>query len=162
MENIQFVCVTDNYEKVEQIMANGKGNNRYMVWQIAEEQMPFAIRPVDREEHQEKDAAVLLRKLGIPPNVSGYRFLMEAVQIGIDDPVSVESITKSIYPEIAKRCQTTSSRVERAIRHAIEVAWTRRGDAALQKEIFANSIDTGKCKPTNSQFVATLVDYILY
>lgn len=99
----------------------------------------------------------LLHSLGIPSHIKGYSYIREGIQMMYNDASLVGAITKELYPTIAEQYQTTSSRVERAIRHAIEVSWMR-GDYNLMEEIFGNSVDYDRAKPTNSEFLATLAD----
>lgn len=95
--------------------------------------------------------------MGIPSHIKGYTYIREGIEMMFEDSSLVGSITKELYPTIAEHYSTTSSRVERAIRHAIEVSWVR-GDYALMEEIFGNSVDYDRAKPTNSEFLATLAD----
>lgn len=99
----------------------------------------------------------LLHSLGIPSHIKGYSYIRDGVEMLYHDSSLVGSITKELYPSIASTYDTTSSRVERAIRHAIEVSWVR-GDYNLMEEIFGNSIDFDRSKPTNSEFIVTLAD----
>ncbi len=105
----------------------------------------------------EKSITSLLHSLGIPSHIKGYQYIREGIQLMYNDPTLIGAITKEMYPEIAIKYDTTSSRVERAIRHAIEVSWTR-GDYDLMEEIFGHSVDYDRAKPTNSEFIATLAD----
>jgi len=100
-----------------------------------------------------------LRELGVPAHLEGYEYLKDAFQICLDDAKAIRSVTKSIYPQIAESFETTPSRVERAIRHAIEVAWDR-GDLDVFAQFFGNSISPDRGKPTNSEFIATVVEAI--
>ncbi len=95
--------------------------------------------------------------VGIPAHIKGYAYLRKAIMLAITDPDMIGSVTKSLYPEVAKAFGTTSSRVERAIRHAIEVAWDR-GDVEVLDAYFGYTINTGRGKPTNSEFVAMIAD----
>ena len=99
----------------------------------------------------------LLHSLGMPSHIKGYQYIRESIIMMYDNPGMIGGITKEIYPEIADKFDTTSSRVERAIRHAIEVSWNR-GDYDLMEEIFGNSVDYDRAKPTNSEFIATIAD----
>ena len=101
----------------------------------------------------------LLHDLGMPSHIKGYQYIRDAIILMHDDSNYFSGITKQLYPEIAKKYNTTSSRVERAIRHAIEVSWSR-GDYDLMDEIFGHSVDFDRAKPTNSEFLATLADKI--
>ncbi len=98
-----------------------------------------------------------LHSLGIPSHIKGYEYIRESVYLMYENPSLIGGITKELYPEIAIKYDTTSSRVERAIRHAIEVSWNR-GDYDLMEEIFGHSVDYDRAKPTNSEFIATVAD----
>ncbi len=99
----------------------------------------------------------LLHSLGMPSHIKGYNYIRDGINIMYKNPSILGAITKELYPQIAELYDTTSSRVERAIRHAIEVSWNR-GDYELMEEIFGNSVDYDRSKPTNSEFLATLAD----
>ncbi len=99
----------------------------------------------------------ILHQMGIPAHIKGYHYLREAIILSLEDEEMLESITKLLYPTIAKRFDTTPSRVERAIRHAIETAWDR-GDVDVLNEMFGYTISVGKGKPTNSEFIALITD----
>ena len=96
-----------------------------------------------------------LRELGVPQHIKGYKYLRHALVAVAQDGSLVEAITKALYPSVAQEFDTTPSRVERAIRHAIEVAWDR-GDLEILDQYFGNSISRTKGKPTNSEFIATV------
>ena len=99
----------------------------------------------------------LLHELGIPSHIKGYQYIREAISLVYDKPYLVGGITKELYPEIGAKFNTSVSRVERAIRHAIEVSWNR-GDYDLMEDIFGHSVDIDKAKPTNSEFIVTIAD----
>lgn len=99
----------------------------------------------------------MLHELGMPSHIKGYQYIREAISMVYDNPDIVGGITKELYPELATKFDTTVSRVERAIRHAIEVSWNR-GDWDLMEEIFGHSVDIDKAKPTNSEFIVTVAD----
>ena len=99
----------------------------------------------------------LLQSLGMPSHIKGYSYIRDSINLMYNKPSMLGAITKELYPEIANMYDTTSSRVERAIRHAIEVSWTR-GDYEVMEEIFGHSVDYDRAKPTNSEFIATLAD----
>ena len=105
----------------------------------------------------ESEVSVLLHDLGIPTHVRGYQYIREGVMLLYASDGISSLVTKEIYPKIANKYQTTSSRVERAIRHAIEISWTR-GDIKLMEDIFGNSVDFDRSRPTNSEFLSTLAD----
>ena len=99
----------------------------------------------------------ILHELGVPSHIKGYQYIRESIMIVYDNPEIIGGITKELYPEVAEKYDTTVSRVERAIRHAIEVSWNR-GSWDLMEEIFGHSIDIDKAKPTNSEFIVTIAD----
>lgn len=99
----------------------------------------------------------VLHELGIPSHIKGYQYIREGIGIVFEKPETIGGITKELYPELAKKFDTTVSRVERAIRHAIEVSWNR-GNWDLMEEIFGHSVDIDKAKPTNSEFIVTIAD----
>lgn len=111
------------------------------------------------ERNLESDVTNIIHEIGIPAHIKGYQFLRDAIIMSVNDMDMLNSITKILYPTIAKKHQTTSSRVERAIRHAIEVAWSR-GRIDTIDELFGYTINTGKGKPTNSEFIALIADKI--
>lgn len=101
----------------------------------------------------------IIHQLGVPAHVKGYHFLRSAILVSLENPELLESVTKKLYPTVAKKFTTTQSRVERAIRHAIEIAWDRGNIDTLQ-DFFGYTINTQKGKPTNSEFIALIVDKI--
>lgn len=107
----------------------------------------------------EKDVTDMIHEIGVPAHIKGYQYLREAIMMSVEDNSMLSSITKVLYPTIAKRFQTTPSRVERAIRHAIEVAWSR-GKMETLDGLFGYTVNTGKGKPTNSEFIALIADRI--
>ena len=111
-------------------------------------------------EGLENKVSSTLRKLSVPANIKGYSYSRTAIIMAITDPKLVHAVTKELYPKVAKQYGTTPSRVERAIRHAIEVAWVR-GDAKDFEELIGYSKDSRDVKPTNSEFIAVIADRIL-
>ena len=99
----------------------------------------------------------IIHQIGVPAHIKGYHYLREAIMMAVDDIDIMNSVTKCLYPSVAKKHGTTSSRVERAIRHAIEVAWDR-GDVDVLNSYFGYTIHSGKGKPTNSEFIALIAD----
>ena len=125
---------------------------------------PRKVKPYgDLEEYRgrnlEKDVTQILHEIGVPAHIKGYQYLRDAITASVEDQDMLSSVTKVLYPNIAKKHQTTPSRVERAIRHAIEVAWNR-GKMDTIDALFGYTINTGKGKPTNSEFVALIADKI--
>ena len=100
-----------------------------------------------------------LRVLGVPAHLKGYHYLRKAILLGLEDHYNIEHVTKVLYPRIAEEYATTSPRVERAIRHAIEVAWDR-GDVSALNNYFGYTVSSRRGKPTNSEFIALIVDSI--
>ena len=105
----------------------------------------------------ETDVTDMIHEIGVPAHIKGYQYLREAIMMSVQDMEMLNSITKLLYPSIANKYQTTPSRVERAIRHAIEVAWSR-GRMETLDALFGYTINTGKGKPTNSEFIALITD----
>ena len=131
--------------------------------------MEYKIKKVVNKEEARKEAIDLkygnlqlsitkiLHELGIPSHIKGYQYIREGIGIVYNKPETVGGITKELYPELAAKFDTTVSRVERAIRHAIEVSWNR-GSWDLMEEIFGHSVDIDRAKPTNSEFIVTIAD----
>lgn len=111
----------------------------------------------DRTIDLDSEITSILHEIGVPAHIKGYLYLRESITMVYNDIEILGSITKVLYPQIAKRFKTTSSRVERAIRHAIEVAWNR-GNVDAISQIFSYTISYNKSKPTNSEFIAMLAD----
>ncbi len=107
----------------------------------------------------EADVTNMIHEIGVPAHIKGYQYLRDAIIMSVMDMDMLNSITKVLYPAIAKKYDTTTSRVERAIRHAIEVAWSR-GKMDTIDELFGYTINYGKGKPTNSEFIALITDKI--
>ena len=117
-------------------------------------------KTIDFETHNlQVSITKMLHELGIPSHIKGYQFLRDAINIVFDRPDVIGGITKELYPELAGKYDTTVSRVERAIRHAIEVAWNR-GQIEMHEKIFGYTVNSNKGKPTNSEFIAMIADRI--
>jgi len=116
---------------------------------------------IDFERNRTPDLQVvvsdIMHQIGVPAHIKGYQYLREAIILSVDDPEIMSSVTKVLYPTVAKTFKTTSSRVERAIRHAIEVAWDR-GDLDVLSSYFGYTIQNSRGKPTNSEFIAMISD----
>ena len=115
--------------------------------------------PLRRNDKSGIEAMVtsIIHEIGVPAHIKGYQYLREAIIIAVNDMVVINAITKVLYPQVAKTFQTTPSRVERAIRHAIEVAWDR-GDLDTLQRFFGYTVSNTKGKPTNSEFIALIAD----
>lgn len=111
------------------------------------------------EEDLEVTVSNIIKIVGVPAHIKGYQFLRDSIIWTIKDNEIINAVTKELYPGIAKRYHTTASRVERAIRHAIEVAW-QRGDLETINKLFGYTIQVSKGKPTNSEFIAMIADKI--
>ncbi len=109
------------------------------------------------EENLEALVTNVIHEVGVPAHIKGYQYLREAIMMVVNDIDVINQITKQLYPNIAKKFHTTPSRVERAIRHAIEVAWGR-GQLDTVENIFGYTVSAAKGKPTNSEFIAMIAD----
>ena len=116
-----------------------------------------AVRIPNEELEIEMRVTDIIHQIGVPAHIKGYQYLREAIILSINDTEMMNSVTKVLYPTVAKRFSTTSSRVERAIRHAIEVAWDR-GDVDVLSSYFGYTIQNTRGKPTNSEFIAMISD----
>ena len=117
------------------------------------------IVPASRSDKRSIESMVtgIIHEIGVPAHIKGYQYLREAIIIAVNDMDVINAITKVLYPQVAKTFQTTPSRVERAIRHAIEVAWDR-GDLDTLQRFFGYTVSNTKGKPTNSEFIALIAD----
>ncbi len=120
---------------------------------------PYEKKKDFLKNNLESDVTDIIHEIGVPAHIKGYQYLRDAIMMSVNDTEMLHSITKILYPTIAKRFQTTPSRVERAIRHAIEVAWSR-GKMDTIDELFGYTVNNGKGKPTNSEFIALIADKI--
>ena len=111
----------------------------------------------DQDTEIESQVTRIIHQIGVPAHIKGYQYLRTAILMTIQDNEIINSVTKILYPSVAKKYSTTTSRVERAIRHAIEVAWDR-GDIDTLNSYFGYTIQTARGKPTNSEFIAMIAD----
>lgn len=116
-----------------------------------------AVRIPNEDLEIEMRVTNIIHQIGVPAHIKGYQYLREAIIMTIHDMEAINAITKILYPTVAKKFKTTSSRVERAIRHAIEVAWDR-GDVDTLQEYFGFTVSGTKGKPTNSEFISMVAD----
>ena len=174
MEQLKTTFTNDN-EKMFQILTDlMNANKEFQIMitvpgekmQSKEGDKRFYIEPQligyegTKQEHDlEQDVTDMIHEIGVPAHIKGYQYLREAIMMAVEDIDMLNSITKVLYPTIAKKYQTTPSRVERAIRHAIEVAWSR-GRMETLDALFSYTVNTGKGKPTNSEFIALIADRI--
>ena len=138
------------YERILRIMRNRKNTPRL--------KNGFQSKSVDRND-LEAQVTGIIHKIGVPAHIKGYQYLRTAIIMTVENPDLINAVTKVLYPAIAKQYQTTASRVERAIRHAIEVAWDR-GDLDILNSYFGYTIQNNRGKPTNSEFIAMIADNI--
>lgn len=167
MEQLNITSTKDN-DKVYKILGDLMNADKEFQIMItvpstkksaSSEKEPEEQKPAKPVHDLEQDVTDMIHEIGVPAHIKGYQYLREAIIMSVEDPVMISSITKILYPTIAKRFQTTPSRVERAIRHAIEVAWSR-GRMETLDALFGYTINTGKGKPTNSEFIALISDKI--
>ncbi len=148
----------------EKIILSRIKRSKKEVFEKRTEQAPaltinFEKREEKTEADLEGDVTEIIHEVGVPAHIKGYQYLRDAIVMSVKDMDMLNSITKVLYPTIAKKYQTTPSRVERAIRHAIEVAWSR-GRMDTLDDMFGYTINRGKGKPTNSEFIALITDKI--
>lgn len=179
MENVSVAIAEDNEKifrllkelKYTRLTKDGEEPDMVLVYvkkpenldSILSGDIPVA-KFVSEEEKQrtkslQEEVTEIIHEVGVPAHIKGYQYLREAIIMSVEDMDMLNSITKILYPTIAKKFSTTSSRVERAIRHAIEVAWSR-GRMDTIDEMFGYTINCRKGKPTNSEFIALVTDRI--
>lgn len=167
MEQLNITTTKDN-EKVYKILGDLMNADKEFQIMITVPSTRTGTTQTETEKEQkqketvhnlEQDVTNMIHEIGVPAHIKGYQYLREAIMMSVENPAMISSITKILYPTIAKQFQTTPSRVERAIRHAIEVAWSR-GRMETLDALFGYTIDTGKGKPTNSEFIALIADKI--
>lgn len=133
--------------------------------ELTEEKLPAQITYIGnqnsyinrREESLESKVTNIIHDVGVPAHIKGYQYLRDGIIMAVEDIEVINQITKQLYPDLAKKYHTTASRVERAIRHAIEVAWGR-GQLEIVESIFGYTVNANKGKPTNSEFIAMISD----
>ena len=130
-------------------------------WDVKKKERTYGMQEYGMSNYMEttleNDVTDIIREIGIPAHIKGYQYIREAIMLTVNDMNLLNYITKLLYPTIAKKYKTTSSSVERAIRHAIEVAWNK-GQIDVLEEMFGYTISAGKGKPTNSEFIALIAD----
>lgn len=149
-----YIIKPQPYDEIYAVIAQLTGQNKVLA---VSESM------ISKSEYKRPDLETLvtenLHELGVPAHIKGYHYIRQAIMMVVENMDMLNFITKQLYPEIAKAFSTTSSRVERAIRHAIEVAWVR-GKPETMNNVFGYTVHTGKGKPTNSEFIAMVADRI--
>ena len=147
---IKPVSYSDIIEKILQINYKSQISN-------GKEQNPKGIIDYKDNSSMEVKITEILHQIGVPAHIKGYHYLRNSIMMSIENPEIINSVTKQLYPSVAHNFETTSSRVERAIRHAIEVAWDR-GDIDILNSYFGYTIHNSRGKPTNSEFIAMISD----
>lgn len=154
-------CSMDNLARrllqIASIRQEGEKIRGKLEIQTVKKETKTPVASVYPENTLEADITSIIREIGIPAHIKGYQYIREAIMMTVNDMNLLNYITKLLYPTIAKKYKTTSSSVERAIRHAIEVAWNR-GKIDVLEEMFGYTISAGKGKPTNSEFIALIAD----
>ena len=166
MEQVNMNTAKDN-ERIYRVISDLISRNKEFQIMITvpstvqkEEMIKVPVMQIPQEPCDlEKEVTDMIHDIGVPAHIKGYQYLREAIMMAVEDIEMLNSITKVLYPTIAKKYQTTPSRVERAIRHAIEVAWSR-GRMETLDALFSYTVNTGKGKPTNSEFIALIADRI--
>ena len=169
MEKLNITTTKDN-EKVYKILGDLMNANKEFQIMITVPSTKNAkdstVKATEKKEQApevihdlEKDVTDMIHEIGVPAHIKGYQYLRDAIMMAVEDMNMLNAITKVLYPTIAKNHHTTPSRVERAIRHAIEVAWGR-GKMDTIDELFGYTVSVGKGKPTNSEFIALIADKI--
>ncbi len=143
LKPIDYSAVAD---RIIKMINKGNGNT--------ERNRSFSVKD---EQELEIVISDIMRQIGVPAHIKGYQYLRQAIALTVNDPELMHAVTKILYPTVAKKNNTTSSRVERAIRHAIEVAWDR-GDVDVLSSYFGYTIQNSRGKPTNSEFIAMISD----
>ena len=167
MEKLNITTTKDN-EKVYKILGDLMNANKEFQIMITVPSTKNAkdstVKATEKKEQTqevihdlEKDVTDMIHEIGVPAHIKGYQYLREAIILAVNDDEIMNSVTKLLYPTVAKTFKTTPSRVERAIRHAIEVAWDR-GDVDVLNSYFGYTIQNSRGKPTNSEFIAMISD----
>lgn len=134
-----------------------QNNNNFITRETKPQYIDISPEDTNVEKNLEALVTNIIHEVGVPAHIKGYQYLREAIMMVVNDIDVINQITKSLYPQIAHKFSTTPSRVERAIRHAIEVAWGRGQQETVEK-IFGYTISASKGKPTNSEFIAMIAD----
>lgn len=145
MVNTSSILIQSNLNTNKTIYKNSNNDNLYSSF-------------INSNDSMDKQITNIIHAIGVPPHIKGYNFLRDAIKMVIENVDLLNAVTKELYPSIAKKHGTTSSRVERAMRHAIEVAWNRGDDRMITQLFNYTLIRNNKNKPTNSEFIAVIAD----
>ena len=150
MKPFEQEVILNNIQRLNEHKKKGRSNER---------KISYAYEKAAEQKKVDMEAVVtdMIHEIGVPAHIKGYQYLRDAILMSVEDMEMLSSITKILYPTIAKKYQTTSSRVERAIRHAIEVAWSR-GRIEVLNKAFGCQVVTKEDKPTNGEFIAMIAD----
>ncbi len=149
--------IDDLNEKLDHVAQTGSCEACKELCGIVRELLEQQELTENSTDNLEKTVTLILREIGVPAHINGYQYLREAILTAVEDMGAIKSVTKVLYPAVAQHFGTTSHRVERSIRHAIEVAWDR-GDLETLQKYFGNTVSASKGKTTNSEFIATIAD----
>jgi len=162
----QIILLSSFYSQQMVEEASARGVAYYLTKPCEENSLLDRMRELTNRQQEgvhapdlESQVTAIIHEVGVPAHIKGYQYVREAILIAVEDMDVINSVTKILYPEVAKRFHTTASRVERAIRHAIEVAWDR-GDLETLQKFFGYTVSNTKGKPTNSEFIAMISDRI--
>ena len=167
--NKKIIVVTSCNSEATIRKATELGANYYMLKPISNEKLIEKVKELTIENNKinvgyniddnnlQVNVTHVLHELGVPSHIKGYHYLREGIKLIYNNPELIGGITKELYPSIAKKFSSTDTRVERSIRHAIEVSWNR-GNWDLMQDLFGYSVDIDKAKPTNSEFIVTIAD----
>ena len=160
LQRIKEIRIYKQQPQFKNSNINSYNINNNMNYIAREIKAPYIeISPEKKKDQENLEALVtnVIHEVGVPAHIKGYQYLREAIMMVVNDIDIINQITKQLYPDIASKYRTTPSRVERAIRHAIEVAWSRGKNDAVES-IFGYTISAAKGKPTNSEFIAMIAD----
>lgn len=160
LERIRDVMKVEMYSERARTAVGSSGgtvNIGYSMSGIQTQSPPRLVSIAPKTRSIDQLVTSVIHEIGVPAHIKGYQYLREAIMMVYHDIEILGSVTKILYPEIAKKFSTTSSRVERAIRHAIEVAWSRGNSEAIT-QVFGYTVSMSKAKPTNSEFIAMIAD----
>ena len=166
--NKKIIVVTSCNSELTIRSVTELGANYYMLKPVDVDTLTEKIKELTKEtkvnlgfniddKNLQVNVTHILHELGVPSHIKGYHYLREGIKQIYNNPELIGGITKELYPSIAKKFASTDTRVERSIRHAIEVSWNR-GNWDLMQELFGYSVDIDKAKPTNSEFIVTIAD----
>ncbi len=166
--NKKIIVITSCNSEITIRSVTELGANYYMLKPIDVNTLAEKIKELTKEnklnlgfsiddKNLQLNVTHILHELGVPSHIKGYHYLREGIKLLYNNPELIGGITKELYPSIAKKFASTDTRVERSIRHAIEVSWNR-GNWDLMQELFGYSVDIDKAKPTNSEFIVTIAD----